>query len=295
MKPTVDIGVPAYSLQSTLWWEALLASIRQEWADGNIEIKDIFAINSAVPDHNKNKYITYAPFASSEEKNRNRMVDANRVTAVKSFMDGGSDYLFFIDDDTTHKPGTISQLVSLAKPIVAGLYFNPSYPHNPLAYVKEQVGSGLYSAFYGYAKGALTQVDAVGMGCTLIHRSVFQKIMDEHDVFQRMDGSLVPIHKSKIRNRKFLPNDQFKDAYVKDGYYHYPIIEIPKMEFEQDNRRWPFFGLEYGRTEDFYFCELCANVGIRPWVDTTVVCQHWKTLATDEGTYERTALRGQDS
>jgi len=291
-KATVDVGIACSGFQSSNWWEPLIDSIRQEDADKNIEIKHIYALSSALPDHNKNQILTHAAFADPEEKKRNELTDANRVTITKRFMDGGSDWLFQIDDDTTHKAGTITRLVNLGKPFVGGLYFNPKYPFNPIAYVLEPGGSGLYHAYYGYAKGALTQVDSIGMGCTLIHRSVFQKIMDEHEVFQRPDGSIVPILKKKVRNHKFPKGGGFKDAYVKDGYYHYPLNELPKLDVELDKRAWPFFGLEYGRTEDHYFCELCANVGIRPWLDTTIVCNHWKSKPTGESDYETIAMKG---
>jgi hypothetical protein len=289
-KVKVDIGIPCNSMQLSQWWLPLMTNVLQEERDGNVQIQHIFALNSAVPDYNKNSIVSSQAFQylwNPEEKKRYELTDANRTRVTKRFLDGDSDWLFFIDDDTTHPVGTISKLVNLGKPLVGGLYFLPRFPYNPIAYVLDQKGNGMYHAYYGYSKGALTQVDAIGMGCTLIHRSVFEKIMEEHIVFQRADGSIVPIHKSKVKNRKFLPKDRFKEAFVKDGYYHQPIQELPHIEPEYDKRAWPFFGLEYGRTEDLYFCELCANVGIKPWIDTTIVCNHWKMMPTGELDYDR--------
>lgn len=266
----------------------MITNVLQEERDGNIEITHIFALSSAVPDYNKNSILSSQAFQylwNTEEKKRYELTDANRSGATKRFLDGDSDWIFFIDDDTTSPVGTISTLINLGKPFVAGLYFNPNWPHNPIAYMKDEKGNGMYHAYYGYAKGTLTQVDAVGMGCTLVHRSVFEKIIEGHEVLQRMDGSIVPIEKHRIKNRKWMPEGKFKEAYVKDGYYHYPVQELPHIEPEFDKRAYPFFGLEYGRTEDLFFCELCAHVGIKPWVDTNVTCGHWKFLPTGEKEY----------
>lgn len=297
-KPKVMIGVPCSGFQTSAWWLPLLNSVQQETADGNIVIHSIVGMHSALPDFNKNQLLSRQAFKylwNPEEKKRAELTDANRSTVAKRFLDSDADWVFFMDDDTSHKPGTITKLVNLGKSFVAGLYFLPKFPNNPIAYLKDEKGSGMYHAYYGYARGALQQVDAVGFGCTLVHRSVFEKIIDEHIVFQRQDGSVVPIHKSKVKNRKFPKGDfNFKEAYVKDGYYHQPLIELPHIEPELDMRAWPFFGLEYGRTEDLFFCELCANVGIKPWLDTTVLCNHWKTTPTTEKDYEESSQKGSE-
>jgi hypothetical protein len=273
--PVVDIGVACAPHQTPDWWSAVMGLILYTERSGEISIGKIRTVSSALPDHNKNNTI-------GAVKRRWSLTDANRNEVSKGFIGEDADWIFWIDDDTVPPIDAILHLVKLGRPFVAGLYFLPRKPFNPIAY-KRHTDSGLYYPIYNYPKGALMEVDSVGMGCTLIHRSVYEQIRDSHRLFERKNGALVPIHNDRVKNPVFSKHQNPKQPYIRAGVYHEQML--PKQE--DDDRNFPFYLLEHGRTEDHFFCELAESVGIKPYIDTTVVCQHWKMQSTDDTQYDQ--------
>lgn len=278
-EPIVDVAVACSSVQYSTWWvgwaQELLDATRQ-----GVHINALYAISSALPDHNKSHTITQSPFWNVEDKRRFTLTDANRTLGTQRFLDGPADWLWWVDDDTPPPKGALSKLLSAGRDFIGGLYFNPKHPHNPIAYLRRD--DGLYHAFYGYARGTLTQVDSIGMGCTLIHRSVFLKIMEAHKVYQRPNASLIAVHKDDIVVDPY-DNRKIKETSVINGVLHMPLLPIE--ESVDENRPFPFYALEYGRTEDHHFCEMADRVGIQPWLDTNVICEHIKPIPIGEKEY----------
>ncbi|MGH2621526.1 MAG: glycosyltransferase family 2 protein [Anaerolineales bacterium] len=278
----VDIGVATYGYTSHEWWSNVMVNLLSEQSE-QLQIGRIHAIASALPDHNKNYIIDDRKgVGSAEQKDRNERTDANKSTIVGAsangslrqagFLSGDADWIFFMDDDTVPPKGALTQLVSLGREFVGGLYFLAKPPHNPIAYYRGE--NGLYMALWNYPHGALTQVDSIGMGCTLVHRSVYEKIMDAYELFQRPNGSVLPILRSDVHGHNG-PRPQRTE--VREGVLHMPVYSLDP----EDKRPWPFYAMEYGRTEDHHFCELSGGIGIRPWLDTTIICDHYKLKAVN--------------
>lgn len=273
-KPIVDIAIACSSHQIPDWWAAVMGMILFTDRSGIVEVGQIRTATGALPDSKKNNVLGVL-------KRRWSLTDANRNKIINTgFLKGEADWVFWIDDDTVPPVNAIDTLVQKGHEFIAGLYFLPGKPYNPIAYRRQE--NGLYEPVYNYAKGGLFQIDSVGMGCTLIHRSVYQKIKDEHEVFIRNNGSLFPVHKSKVLNPVYKEHKKRKEPYVRAGVYHEQVIPQEK----EDDRNFPFYLLEHGRTEDHHFCELAASVGVKPYLDTTVTCEHYKHKATTVEDYD---------
>ncbi len=105
------------------------------------------------------------------------VADARNIIATNC-VQSGFEWLLFVDHDTILPPKTLVKLnkymVDKKYPVVAGLYFIKAVPSEPLIYRGR--GTGYYA---DWKFGDLVDVDAVPMGCTLIHVSILKAMFDE--------------------------------------------------------------------------------------------------------------------
>ena len=257
--PTVDIGVACRDKQSNNWWVPLLTECITLTKSGVINFGRLLTQDSA-------------------------MADVNQSQIVKWFLDGPSEWLYMIEDDTVHPKHTLPTLLQHGRPWVSGLYYYTNVPHNPIAYFRNTPEDeardprhvvGTYFPPKGWDKGEIFEVDSVGLGCCVIHRSVFEKIKEAFVL--KMDArtsELYPIHKADLWDET-LPLE-VPGRHV----YHNAMIVPLRDPPEGDERPWPFFAFHNGRTQDHYFAEMAARVGVRPLLDTSIECTHWKDKPT---------------
>lgn len=119
------------------------------------------------------------------------VVDWARNVLVEDFLTNfeDTDWLFFLDSDVLPPPDAIQKLMAKNLPIVSGLYRarNPAFSQDshgwPIVagrFVKEKHDNRedlRVQEFGEFRPGEVFAVDAVGMGCVLIHRKVFEKII----------------------------------------------------------------------------------------------------------------------
>lgn len=102
--------------------------------------------------------------------------DRNRNQIVERFMQGGFDYLLFLDTDMVYPPDTLIKYIESGKDLIGGVYFKRSTPHFPVVYRKQEAGKFVPIDPLSYGYNQLVEVDGLGTGGMLISRNVFEAI-----------------------------------------------------------------------------------------------------------------------
>lgn len=100
----------------------------------------------------------------------------NRNLIIQQAIDGGMDYIFFVDDDCILPPDTLKKLYARNVDCVTGLYSMRNYPHRPIIFdVAMDNGACAWHDLDDNETG-LVEVVATGMGALLTKIDVFKKI-----------------------------------------------------------------------------------------------------------------------
>jgi hypothetical protein len=107
-------------------------------------------------------------------------IDIARENMVRDQLAKGADWLLFVDSDTYVPKDAVMRLFRTADmgyKMVSGMYFakKPGFPKLPCAWIKNPKDSQYWTIDPKQNPG-LIEVDAVGMGCCLIHKSIFQRL-----------------------------------------------------------------------------------------------------------------------
>lgn len=269
---SVDLGVAATFSQHHSWWSTMMERVLFWTIQANLKIR-ILVSTSATPAKSKGLVLDRAFDGAKQaltHENRNQVVEWHREG------DPLSDYIFFVDQDTIPPKNALPRLIAHQRKIVAGVYYHRNVPHAPLMYHREPI-NGRYAQIEHFEKGALMEVDATGMGCTLIHRSVFEDIHAQFVRYLRLDeGSEFLVHRDDIKERRIPKNQE------EAGPAYWPgrdngvmcIPARPVTDIEAEAWSYPWFNMSYNRTEDVGFCELAKRAGHEIWVDTSIECEH---------------------
>jgi hypothetical protein len=101
-----------------------------------------------------------------------------RNALAKAAQDRGCKYLFFLGDDVVAPPHTLRQLIYRMEnmpgvDVVGGVYCAKADPPAPLVFVGNGVGS-----YWDWKIGEFFPVTGLGMDCTLIRVSLFEKLAE---------------------------------------------------------------------------------------------------------------------
>jgi hypothetical protein len=94
-----------------------------------------------------------------------------RNHCVEAAFEFGSSHIMFIDDDVLCPVDALLRLMNHDVPVAAGVYWSKQRPSSPLIFVEGHTGG-----YTDWELGDLLEVDACGMGCTLLKMEVFEKM-----------------------------------------------------------------------------------------------------------------------
>ncbi|MBA7633355.1 hypothetical protein ES703_40921 [subsurface metagenome] len=162
--------------------------------------------------------------------------DIARTQSAIQCLNGGYQFLFFLDSDVLAPKDTIPRLIAHRLPIVSGLYHQrfPTWTgvtgdYLPCMFNEATGADGklVKQAIVDYKPGSLVEAAYVPGGCLLVHRSVFERL-------------------TQAGIKRFFEWTLQVDA------------EPPGT----------------GRSEDFEFCFKARSLGFKCFVDTSIIATH---------------------
>ena len=96
--------------------------------------------------------------------------DHARNIACRAALDGGFQYLFFLDSDVIPPRDVVFRLMAHNKPWISGMYCRRSPPHSVPVMIKNSTWHT------DFVPGSTIEVDLTGAGCLLIHRTFLESI-----------------------------------------------------------------------------------------------------------------------
>jgi GT2 family glycosyltransferase len=149
-----------------------------------------------------------------------------RNQLVQRMLKNGSKWIFFLDDDVLAPPDAFEKLSAVPCEIVSGLYYKRQGRITPTMYRDSsphpqpiQIPSGGNPVF---------EVDYVGGGCLLVHRSVFERIkapwfewtVDREDlpVYRRMGEDFMFSEKARRAGLRIMAHTGVRCKHMGYGY-----------------------------------------------------------------------------
>src|SRR3990167_9080572 len=97
--------------------------------------------------------------------------DHGRNTICMKALECGADYVYMLDSDVVPPPDAILRLMAHKQPLISGLYCRRSPPAG-VPVMMRPVGQWITQ----WTPNAVIEVDVVGAGCMLIHRSILENL-----------------------------------------------------------------------------------------------------------------------
>ncbi len=140
----VVIGIPSFGMVSTFFYQAMKG-------------QQFPLVSSAI-----DKVVLNKPIADA------------RNEIVQYALDQGANYIFWVDDDVIPPGDAFLKMYNHQKDIVNGVYWSKSNPPMPLMFRNHLEGP-----YWNWHIGDFIEIDAAGMGLTLVKTDVYRKIEAE--------------------------------------------------------------------------------------------------------------------
>lgn len=255
MTTKIVLGIPTWGQQSPDFWQPAIMAASHLYKF-NIEL-----VNVAVA--------------------RSMSVDNNRNEIVSAFLASDAEWLAWQDADNSNPLAWIPRLLENGHLLSGGIYFRRDLNKpTPIAYLRGD--GGRYAPIKGYTKGEIIPVDAGGMNCTLMHRSIFEEIEKQYTRYLSDDGEVWIIHDDDIQGYASPSDFDDTDGQLIDGQLRLRMRSMPYVEHKEV---FPFFRQRYNRTEDMPFFEAAKRCGFQMWIDTSIECKHFADVGVDGSHY----------
>lgn len=170
--------------------------------------------------------------------------DHARNKSVEAMLSLGAEWLFSLDSDVVPPRDAVLRLLAHKHPFISGLYTRRSPPRS----VPVAIRNGGWMV--NFKPGAVEEVDLVGAGCLLIHRSIFESLPPQRPGHRWFDWRV-------------------NYAGLNDGAGN-PLVPPGDC-----------------LSEDFTLCKAVREkLGIKVLVDTSVMCKHVGMAESTFGRFE---------
>ena len=114
------------------------------------------------------------------------LIAVARNNIVRNFLEQDQEWLWMVDTDIAFMPDAIDRLMDEADPdecpVLSALYFVFAGKTQTPAVYRDSIDiPGTFDAFTEIPGNEVVEAGAVGAGCLLVHRSVFEKIKKDND------------------------------------------------------------------------------------------------------------------
>jgi len=115
------------------------------------------------------------PPGTSYLESRGLSLTTNRTKLVEMALKTDATHFFFLDDDVMPPPDIIPALLATGQPLACGLYMAKKSKDTRGLAAWMHVNGG-YASIDLKQEARYAQVDVTGLGCVMIHRSIFEKL-----------------------------------------------------------------------------------------------------------------------